>query len=125
MRTVVFGKPIETGLRGDDAKQWTFPFEVSDDDPRVKRRVTVRAVGSLVDPRRLTEQELVKVLFHFAVDELQRVASEGELERDLRRDLNTVDTPRSAFPEPSQVPEPEGFRLELADPPPRPLGFRP
>jgi hypothetical protein len=71
------------------------------------------------------EEDIVKVLFHFARLELQRESSQSEVKPHLSIVLNSVNTPRDAFPQPSQLPEPEGFRLELPDPPPAPLGFRP
>lgn len=122
MHTGYFLKPHDITAPGKDAKVIMFPFHLvaGEDEPLEEAHLTSdhRIIVSITNDKiiewRLSDADIEKAMFRFAVDAIIKKIKLGPIPKRLEVVVSSESHPAPNFPfDLAKLPEPDGFKMEL------------
>ena len=130
-KRLTFGKPTEVTNRGDDSRSFLFPVRMVPADligaPEESQATTsLRLIVTVTQNRlpawRLTDSELIRVLFEIGRRAVGEKIKSGALKQEERILVNPESHPGICPFDPSVINEPEGAVFEIDED--RRIGFK-
>ena len=130
-KQLTFRRPEEVTNPGDDSRSFLFPFSMVDADlvgapeeaqATTEHRLIVTVANNRLPAWRLTEPNLVRVLFEIGRRAIAEKVRAGILTQEERVMVHTASHPKICPFDPSRIPDPDGAVFEIAED--RRIGFR-
>jgi len=130
-KQILFGSPSEVTNRGDDSRSFLFPFSIVDANlvgapeeaqATTEHRLVVTVTGNRLPAWRLTDNNLILVLFEIGCRDLVDRVKRGIAERDYRVCVSTQTHSEVCPFDPARIPKPEGHSMQVDED--RRIGFK-
>lgn len=129
-KRLTFGRPTEVTNPGDDSRSFLFPFSMVAADlvgapeearATTEHRLIVTVANNRLPAWRLTDSELVRVLFEIGHRAVAEKVKTGTLAWEERVMVHTASHPKICPFDPSRIREPDGAVFEIDEE--RRMGF--